>query len=148
MKQSCITLCRSLWRFPAQRPFFSHFQTLISFVDLNFSKYECWFPHPTFSMNLDTKRLVDMLPRNRGASSKNAGYITPPLHSPVFPSKTSSRRRIGVVALLILMLLYLCGFTVPGYRRENKKVVIILAANIGGGDVPVRIRFNGRCVGY
>lgn len=93
-------------------------------------------------MNLDTRRLVDMLPRNKGASLKNAGYITPPLHSPMSPSKSSSSRRICAVALLILMLLYLCGFTVPGYERGNKKVVIILAANIGGGDVPVTIAFN------
>ena len=98
-------------------------------------------------MNLDTRRLVDMLPRNKGASLKNAGYIIPPLHSPMAPSKSSPRRRICAVALLILMLLYLCGFTVPEYGRRNKKVVIILAANIGGGDVPVTITFNSRCVG-
>jgi hypothetical protein len=97
-------------------------------------------------MNLDMSRLVDILPRNRGASSRNAGYITPPLHYPPSPSKSSSKRLIGVVGLLILMLLYLCGFTVPGYRPENKKVVIILAANIGGGDMPIIITFNGRCV--
>ena len=38
-----------------------------------------------------------------------------------------------MVALLILMLLYLFGFPVPRYGQANKKVVIILAANIGGG---------------
>lgn len=99
-------------------------------------------------MKLDTTRLVDMLPRSRGASSKITGYITPPLHSPMSVGKSSSRRRIGVVALLILMLLYFCGFRVPGYRRENKKVVMILAANIGGGAVPVGITFNCRSIGY
>lgn len=33
----------------------------------------------------------------------------------------------------VLLILYLCGFSVPGYGRGNKKVVIILAANLGGG---------------
>jgi len=35
--------------------------------------------------------------------------------------------------VFVLLILYLCGFSIPGYGRGNKKVVIILAANIGGG---------------
>lgn len=42
-----------------------------------------------------------------------------------------------MVALLILTLLYLCGFTVPFYGGGNNKVVIILAANLGGGTADV-----------
>jgi hypothetical protein len=99
---------------------------------MDFSKYEDkWTPVRAVRMDWDKKLLLSVLPRNR-ASSKTSGYITPPLNSPRAPGRISAKR-IGVLALLLLVLLYLCGFSVPGYGNGNKKVVIILASNIGGG---------------
>jgi hypothetical protein len=86
-------------------------------------------------MNLDAN-LFRILPRRKETSQPN-GYITPPLCSPRLPSRGSAKRTVAV-ALLVLMLLYWCGFSVPGYKHGNTKVVIILAANIGGGNADVR----------
>jgi hypothetical protein len=95
---------------------------------------ESWIsPFRTFGMNLDTSWLVGIISKNI-KTSKEDGYITPPLTSPR-PSGHGSTKRIGVVTILILMLLYFIGFRVPGFRWGNKKVVIILAANIGGGII-------------
>jgi low affinity Fe/Cu permease len=47
-------------------------------------------------------------------------------------SKQSSLKRIGLVVFTVIVLLYFCGFRVPGFGQK-KQVVIILAANIGGG---------------
>ena len=107
---------------------------------------ERWTPFRTIGMNLDTKRLVGMFPRSR---SEEDGYITPPLHYPRSRSSSNGRqKRIWVVALLILMFLYLCGFTLPGYQGGNKKIVIILAANLGGGECLSEISLTSlRCVG-
>lgn len=80
-------------------------------------------------MNLDSKPLFNILPKK---TLKADGYITPPLQRPSSPSR-SSGKRIGAVTLLVLMFLYMCGFTLPWFRGGNRKVVIILAANIGGG---------------
>jgi hypothetical protein len=63
---------------------------------------------------------------------KNDGYISPPLQMPRQRSAGSTRWRAAMF-VCVLLILYLCGFSVPGYGRGNKKVVIILAANIGGG---------------
>jgi len=82
-------------------------------------------------MNLDTKALFNVLPRK---TAKADGYITPPLQAPIVPTRGSGKR-LGIMALLLLMLLYTCGFTVPGFRGGNRKVVIILAANLGGGTL-------------
>ena len=82
-------------------------------------------------MNLDASRLVGIIPKHRG-TSKEDGYIAPPLTSPRLSGR-SPAKRIGVAVILILMLLYFIGFRVPGFRGGDKKVVIILAANIGGG---------------
>lgn len=94
-------------------------------------------------MNLDTKTLFNVLPRK---TPKADGYITPPLRYPSTPSR-SSGKRLGIMALLVLLLLYSCGFTMPGFRGGNQKVVIILAANLGGGSLYQMIFSNGRCIG-
>jgi len=93
-------------------------------------KDEQWMSVCVAGMNLDTKGLFNVLPRKQ---PKADGYITPPLQCPSAPSRSSGKRLV-VVTLLVLMLLYMCGFTVPGFRGGNQKVVIILAANLGGGS--------------
>jgi hypothetical protein len=80
-------------------------------------------------MNLDryfTKKGDDnqALPRD--------GFISPPLTSYKTSPRQTTRRRIGIVIITVLFLLYICGFSVPGFGQK-KQVVIILAANIGGG---------------
>jgi hypothetical protein len=67
---------------------------------------------------------------------KNNGYISPPLQIPRRDRNSGSTRWRIALLLCILLILYLCGFSVPGYRGGNKKVVIILAANLGGGNTP------------
>jgi hypothetical protein len=66
---------------------------------------------------------------------KNYGYISPPLQMPREAHRGSTRWRMAMLGC-VLLILYLCGFSVPGYGSGNKKVVIILAANIGGGIAP------------
>jgi len=94
-------------------------------------------------MNMDTKALFNVLPRK---TPKADGYITPPLQSPSAPSRGSGKR-LKIMALLVLLLLYTFGFTVPSFKGGNRKVVIILAANLGGGSLYQMIFSNGRCIG-
>jgi hypothetical protein len=70
---------------------------------------------------------------------KNNGYISPPLQIPRTDRNSGSTRWTIALLLCVLLILYLCGFNVPGYRGGNKKVVIILAANLGGGNTPFGI---------
>jgi hypothetical protein len=106
-------------------------------------KDEQWMSVCFARMNLDTKALFNVLPQKQ---PKTDGYITPPLQSPRAP-KRGSGKRLGIVTLLVLMLLYMCGFTVTGYRGGNQKVVIILAANLGGGSPVAQAFSNHRCIG-
>ena len=80
-------------------------------------------------MNLDSKALFYVLLRK---APKADGYITPPLQCPS-PTNRGSRKLLVAVTLVVLLLLYMCGFTVPRFRSNNRKVVIILPANLGGG---------------
>jgi galactosyl transferase GMA12/MNN10 family len=93
---------------------------------------EVWTPFRMFATMMDTKSFSEIIPRKRSVS-RTSGYITPPLRSPKLAVSSSPWRKITIVALSVMMLLYLCGFTIPGLTNRNKKVVIILAANIGGG---------------
>ena len=106
-------------------------------------KDEQWMSVCFAGMNLDTKALFNVLSGNQ---PKTDGYITPPLQSPRAPNRGSGKR-LGIVTLLVLMLLYMCGFTVTGSRGGNQKVVIILAANLGGGSLYQMIFSNGRRIG-
>jgi hypothetical protein len=67
------------------------------------------------------------------ANVNGNGFITPPLT----PARSSARRtpikRLVLVTLIILVLLHFSGFSLLGTGGGNDKVVIILAANIGGG---------------
>jgi hypothetical protein len=73
-----------------------------------------------------------------------SGYITPPLTAPR-RRNGGLAKRVAMTVLMALMLLYLFGFSVPGCGRGNKKVVIILAANLGGGITRAGFADN-RCV--
>jgi hypothetical protein len=91
-----------------------------------------WTLFRMFGTMMHAKSFAEIIPRQRGVSRKH-GYITPPLHYPMTTVTTLSWRRMGVVVLFVMILLYLCGFTIPGLSTRNTKVVIILAANLGGG---------------
>lgn len=106
-------------------------------------KDEQWMSVCFAGMNMDTTALFNVLPRKQ---PKTDGYITPPLQSPRAPNRGSGKR-LGIVTLLVLMLLYMCGFTVTGSRGGNQKVVIILAANLGGGSPVPEAFSNRRCIG-
>jgi hypothetical protein len=93
---------------------------------------EVWTPFRMFATMMDAKSFSEIIPRKRSVS-RTSGYITPPLRSPKLAVSSSPWRKMAIVALSVMMLLYLCGFTIPGLPNRNKKVVIILAANIGGG---------------
>jgi hypothetical protein len=70
----------------------------------------------------------------KGDDGLRDGFISPPLTCPkTSTSKQSSFKRIGLVVFTVFVLLYFCGFRVPGFGQQ-KQVVIILAANIGGGS--------------
>lgn len=86
-------------------------------------------------MLLDTKSLAGYFLKDRKLSSEiRDGFISPPLSCRKSKAGGSGPgRRIAIVGLLILTLLYFCGFSIPGDGQSNDKVVIILAANLGGG---------------
>jgi hypothetical protein len=93
---------------------------------------ERWMPVPVGSMGLDKSLLSGYFAKEKRDHRKGqSGYITPPLTAP--RPKGGLAKRVGIVVLMVLMLLYLSGFSAPGYHDGHKKVVIILAANIGGG---------------
>ena len=103
------------------------------FVMLRFGKK--WTPIAAGAMTINTSSVMRYFAKDKGSrlGGRN-GYITPPLTAPKPKSSPSLGKRVGMVVLLALLLLYLFGFSVPGYSDANKKVVIILAANIGGGN--------------
>jgi len=108
---------------------------LLSVSPMGFLKSDKWIPIRGMRLNLDPRTLLSHLQRSR--SGKNGGYITPPLNS----SRSSARyslRRIGIIALWLLFLWHLCGFSIFGHWRGNKKVVIVLGANLGGGYLSSR----------
>jgi len=91
-------------------------------------------------MQLDTKSLAGYFSKDRKLSSEiRDGFISPPLSCRKAKAGGGGpRRRIAIVGLLILTLLYFCGFSIPGYGQSKDKVVIILAANLGGGILAQR----------
>jgi hypothetical protein len=100
-------------------------------------------------MNLDKRlRRSNFLPtslKNLLLQKQRDGYISPPLHAPKEGTRNSVKR-IGIVLLFVVFALYLSGFVLPGFGGpKNQKVVIILAANLGGGSAFDERGSNGRC---
>ena len=95
---------------------------------------------------MDTESLAEIITWQRTKwELRTSGYITPPLCFPKTTVKSSFWRKIGIVAMLVVML-YLCDFTLPS---QDQKVVIILAANLGGGNqFQITKRDDDRRLGY
>jgi len=90
-----------------------------------------------FKMPIDTKSLMGYFSfdKKNGFGNRD-GYISPPLSvSRRVKNGNGTMKRIAVVGLVVLAILYFCGFRIPGYTRNKNTVVIILAANLGGGTL-------------
>ena len=100
-------------------------------------------------MPIDAKSLAEYFSGDRkGGSGNRDGFISPPLSTGRSKNGNGTFKRIAIVGFLILTILYFCGFSLPGLPRNRNKVVIILAANLGGGypSLPSEVA-DDRCTG-
>jgi hypothetical protein len=90
----------------------------------------------TFRMPIDTSSLTGYFSlEKRKPSEDGDGYISPPLSARRPKNVNGTMKRIAIIGITVLTILYLCGFRIPGYARNRNQVVMILAANLGGGNL-------------